>query len=131
MPYKLKIAERDVQKHKQFVNAKGNTECVEFVQQAADAPDTTLWIKGIKVLDADAGKIEEFTAIATFVDGKYPTDDKGKHAAIYLSHDETGIMVLDQWNRQEQVKQRKIRSKVAAGTIRSNDIALPFHPRRR
>ena len=75
----------------------------------------------IKVLDAPEGKIDRLTAIATFVDGKYPTDDKGKHAAIYLSHDATGITVLDQWNSQGRVKERKIRSKVPEGTIRSND----------
>jgi hypothetical protein len=103
------------------VNAKGNTECVVFVQQATDAPDTELWIKGIKVIDAPEGKIERLTAIATFHDGKYPTDDKGKHAAIYLSHDPNGIWVLDQWNSQGCVKKRKIRSKVSEGTIRSND----------
>jgi len=119
--YKLKIAEADVYGHKKFANDRGNTECAVFVQQATGAPKATLWIMGAKVLESDAGKIEKYTAIATFVDGKYPTDDKGKHAAIYLSHDETGIMVLDQWNKQGEVLKRKIRSKVAEGTIRSND----------
>jgi hypothetical protein len=91
------------------------------VQQTTDAPGTELWIKGIKVIDAPDGKIERL--IATFVDGKYPTDDKGKHAAIYLSHDPTGIRVSDQWNNQGCVKKRKIRSRVREGTIRSNDAS--------
>ena len=56
-------------------------------------------------------------------DGKYPPDDKGKHAAIDLSHDEAAIWMLDQWNSQGCVKKRKIKANVAEGTIRSNDAS--------
>ena len=122
MVYKLNVDDTKVFDHNQFVNGKGNTECVEFVQQTTDAPETTLWIKGIKVMDAPEGKIEKHTAIATFVEGKYPTD-ADKHAAIYLSHDAAGIWVLDQWNSQASVKKRRIKSKVTAGTLRSNDAS--------
>jgi hypothetical protein len=77
-----------------YQNAKGKTECAYFVSRG--------------------------TAIATFVNGRYPTDDLGKHAAIYLSHDKNGIEVLDQWNAQGMVKKRTIRAHKPEGTRRSN-----------
>lgn len=109
MPYLLKLAEKDVFGAAKFVNAKGNTECVEFVRQATNAPQTTLWKQGEHVIDAAPGTISRGTAIATFDDnGKYPTDGHGKHAAIYLSHNAIGICVLDQWNSQGEVRERVI-----------------------
>jgi len=122
MPYKLIIAEADVLGKAKFTNAKGNTECVEFVQQATGAPMTTDWRKGIRVSDAKPGEIPRGTAIATFdANDRYPTDALGRHAAIYLAHDEHRILVLDQWNAQGQVLQRPIWFKRPKGTKRSND----------
>ena len=112
MRYKLQPAESDVLGQKQFANASGSTECVEFVRQAAGAPHTTLWTKGDLVLEAPLGSIARGTAIATFDDkGKYPVDVKGKHAAIYLSHTANSILVLDQWKAQGCVRMRTIRAK--------------------
>ena len=106
---------------KKWTNAKGNTECVEFVRQATGAPATTVWKPGVRVKDAARGSISAYTAIATFDDaGRYPTDDKGRHAAVYLSHDGSGIRVLDQWNAQGEVRERTIFFGRAAGTRRSN-----------
>ncbi|WP_374327378.1 BPSL0067 family protein [Azonexus sp.] len=108
--YKLKLAEKDVFGKAKFVNAKGNTECVEFVRQATNAPQTVSWKKGVQVIEAKPGSIPRGTAIATFdKNGRYPTDSHGKHAAIYLSHDASGIRVLDQWNKQGEVLERVIR----------------------
>ena len=105
---------------KPYKNAKGNTECVVFVQQVSRAPLTTDWKKGKHVKDAKPGDIPVGTAIATFDDSdKYPTDDKGKHAAIYLSHTAVGITVLDQWASQGMVKKRTITYK--QNGKRSND----------
>ena len=56
-----------------------------------------------------------------FVDGKYNvTDGFGQHAAIYLFHSDDGIEVLDQWNRQGEVKQRTIRTGQSVTRKRSN-----------
>jgi hypothetical protein len=104
-----------------YVNAADETQCVEFVRQAASAPHTSTWRPGVRVMDARPGSIAAGTAIATFVDGGYPTDNKGKHAAIYISHDQTGISVLDQWKDQGEVKARTIKFRVPPGTRRSND----------
>ena len=76
--------------------------------------------------DARPGQIPPGTAIATFVGGKYPTDALGRHAAIYLSHDQLGITVLDQWVAQGEVKERVIKFQVPPGTRRSNDGSC-FH----
>lgn len=69
-----------------------------------------MWKKGDKVLDAKRGAIPRGTVIATFDDrGRYPTDGKGRHAAVYLSHTLHAIEVLDQWNAQGRVLKRFIR----------------------
>ncbi len=75
------------------------THCAIMVQRTTLAPSTELWRPGIKVKDALPGEIEEGTAIATFdANGRYPTTDPpGRHAAVYVSHDATGIVVVDQW----------------------------------
>jgi len=110
VPYKLKIPETDCFGVGKFQNDKGNTECAVFVQQATGAPQTSQWGEGDQVKGAKPGTMARGTAIATFDDnGKYPTDGLGKHAAVYLSHDDHGITVLDQWNSQGQVLQRVIR----------------------
>ncbi len=94
---------------KAYKNASGNTECVEFPKQALQLPATALWIEGIKIGRGTAGLMRG-TAIATFVDGKYPQiGASGKHAAIYLEQNDTGIVVLDQWRAQGMVKKRTIR----------------------
>jgi hypothetical protein len=122
MSYKLKVPEKDVIGVGKFKNQRGNTECVAFIQQATNAPSTAHWKRGIKVATAKLGEIGRGTVIATFDDdGKYPTDGLGMHAAIYLSQTPAAIQVLDQWNRQEEVKQRAIRFTVPTGTSRSND----------
>lgn len=120
--FRLKIPESDVYGKGKFVNSKGNTECVEFIRQATGAPPTAAWRKGLKVSEAARGAIPRGTAIATFdAAGKYPEDGLGRHAAIYLEHDEKSILVLDQWNDQGEVRQRPIRFSRPEGTRRSND----------
>lgn len=42
-------------------------------------------------------KILKGTAIATFVDGKYPSNGHNNHAAFYISQTKNGIWVMDQW----------------------------------
>lgn len=122
MSYKLAVAEDEVLGKRRYVNAAGKTECVEFIRQAAGAPQTVIWKKGMKVSDARPGEITRGTAIATFdSSGQYPTDALGRHAAIYLEHNQHRILVLDQWNDQGEVKQRPIWFNRPKGTKRSND----------
>ena len=109
MSYKLNISEENVFGESKFMNSLGHTECVEFVRQATGAPQTAAWKKGAAVFGSTLSAISRGTAIATFNDsGKYPTDGKGRHAAIYLNRDTLGIRVLDQWNSQGEVLERVI-----------------------
>jgi hypothetical protein len=102
----------------------GETECVAFLQAAVDGiGSTTGWVEGGKIKKLEEGEAgpKAGTAIATFVDGKYPGPGKKKHAAVYLGQDSDGIQVLDQWATQGKVLPRTIRWKVAAATSIQND----------
>ena len=92
-----------------YTNAQGNAECVEFIRQTLEAPITSNWREGEKVVQGNS-TLAAGTAIATFVNGRYPQDGStGKHAAIYLGQDARGIQVLDQWRKQGVVKVRTIK----------------------
>jgi hypothetical protein len=79
---------------KSYLNAAGHAECVEFIHQTLNAPPTKLWREGKKVTQGDAS-LTPGTAIATLVDGSYPQEGStGKHAAIYVGQDASGIQVL-------------------------------------
>jgi len=122
VPYLLKVDQNAVYGKKKYVNEKGNTECVEFIRQTTDAPATTKWVRGRLVRSFKPGELASGTAIATFDSkGKYPTDKLGKHAAIYLRTTDEGIEVLDQWDRQGEVRKRVIRFNRKPGTSRSDD----------
>jgi hypothetical protein len=83
-----------------------NGHCVKFVQAVAMVPRTVEWRAGALVRGNKS--IPPGTAIATFgSNGKY-TSETGNHAAIYISQDETGIRVYDQW-RGQPVHERLIR----------------------
>jgi len=73
----------------------GSHQCVALVQQFAHAPLTAQWRQGVTVLGTDG--IERGTAIATFVNGVYPNQSSGNHAALYLEQDAGGLWVMDQW----------------------------------
>jgi hypothetical protein len=98
--------------------------CVKFVQVAAAAPITTEWRPGAWVRGNKS--IPPGTVIATFEpDGTY-TSKRGNHAAIYVSQDETGIRVYDQWLGQP-VHERVIKFKGGRGAgsgYKSNDGTL-------
>jgi len=94
-------------KGKAYKNAAGNTECVEFIKQTLGAPQTAAWREGTKFKKGTL--IAPGTAIATFVNGKYPqAGNTGKHAAIYVGQNGAGIQVLDQWASQGMVLPRTI-----------------------
>ena len=75
----------------------GTGQCVAYVQAATSIGSTGTWTAGVKVISAHPGQITKGTVIATMVDGHYPNHSHGNHAAIYLSHDASGIQVIDQW----------------------------------
>lgn len=74
----------------------GDGHCVSLIKQCSDAPNTVDWRPGKQVLKQPAGAISPGTIIATFENGRYPSRS-GYHAAIYISHNQYGIWVWDQW----------------------------------
>jgi hypothetical protein len=81
-------------------------ECARLVQvMVPQVGHTSIWRPGERVLDvlARGGKIPPGTAVATFVNGRYPTAGH-RHAAFYegpaLNTDGSlqGIILIDQWN---------------------------------
>src|SRR4051794_40908216 len=83
----------------------GTHQCVALLQHYATVPHTSSLAQGDKVLGNS--KIAKGTAIATFVDGKYPNKSSGNHAAFYVSQDAGGIWVVDQWKHPSKLKVEK------------------------
>ena len=120
--YKLRVDEKTVFEKHRFINSQGHSECVEFIRQTTGAPHTSVWAPGIKLSDAKPGDIPRGTAIATFdANKRSPTDTLGKHAAIYLEHNEVRMVVLDQWKALDRVQRREIKFKQGKGVRRSNN----------
>lgn len=96
----------------------GNGHCVSLIQYCSAAPLTKEWRQGSKVkgLSLQAGSI-----IATFNNGRYP-NKTGWHAAIYISQDEDGIWVWDQWVG-KPVHRRLIRFKGGQGSANNDGDA--------
>lgn len=84
----------------------GNGQCVRLVQVYGNAPVTSSWREGAAVRGNTT--IARGTAIATFVNGRYPNQAHGNHAALYMSQDATGITVMDQWTSKATISSRKL-----------------------
>ena len=73
----------------------GSHQCVALVQIYAGAPVTTAWRQGEAVVGH--ASLTKGTAIATFVNGRYPNHSHGNHAAFFLREVPGGIWIMDQW----------------------------------
>lgn len=71
----------------------GGGECVDLLKTCANVSFAHQWQQGAMVWN---NKVPTGTAIATFKNGVYPSR-RGYHAAIYISQDDKGIYVWDQW----------------------------------
>lgn len=82
-------------------------ECVALCKIYGNLPKTTTWRKGAGVFGNR--RIRAGTLIATFDgDGLYRSKEHDNHAAIYLSQDEGGIWVIDQWQGLKAIQKRYI-----------------------
>lgn len=94
----------------------GDGECVTLVKKYAHLGATGTWKQGRKVFGDKS--IPRGTAIATFVNGKYPNGEgMRKHAAIYLEQDAMYIYVMDQWKKKKIISARPLSRK---GGMRSD-----------
>ena len=78
------------------------TQCAALVQGATPAagssnpPQQKYWRPGLWVHGTQPGTIRKGTVIATFLKNMYPLTDP-RHTGLYISHDENGITIMDQW----------------------------------
>lgn len=89
-----------------YLNDKGDAQCVELIKQTLGSPRTGLWAQG----EAISGNlnVSPGTAIATFVNGQYPSNNSGQHAAIYLGQTNNGIIVVEQFKGLDTIQERTI-----------------------
>jgi hypothetical protein len=89
----------------------GNQQCVALVEHYANAPApaATRWQQGADVRGNPG--VAKGTAIATFVQGRYPSAPTGNHAALYVSQDGSGLLVVDQYVGSNGIHQRRLRFK--------------------
>lgn len=78
----------------------GSHHCVALVQLYGGAPVTTAWRQGAVVVGNS--ELQKGTAIATFVNGRYPNHSHGNHAAFFLRAEPGGIWVMDQWKDEKK-----------------------------
>jgi hypothetical protein len=102
----------------------GKGDCVELIKELVpglQGKSTTAWRQGARVLDTTA--LLPGTAIATFVDGRYPDNESGQHAALFVAYAGKAIWVMDQWKgdkRKPAVSMRMIYPKPPQGGSLSN-----------
>jgi hypothetical protein len=101
----------------------GNGQCVALVRALTGAPPSSLWSEGASLVSAlRTGRISKGTAIATFVNGRYPNWKHGNHAAIFVREVTNGIEIYDQWHRHSP-ELRTIRfNEPAAGTAQRPEL---------
>lgn len=100
---------QDVDKLKKMPLVDGG-DCVKlikhFIPALANVSAKKSWRPGERVLDAR--HLARGTAIATFIDGRYPGHDSGNHAAFFLALSGNGFYVMDQWIGKPAVDSRRI-----------------------
>jgi hypothetical protein len=82
-------------------------ECVALVQAYSNVGHTSTWVEGAKITTTSYPS--KGTAIATFVNGKYPNASTGNHAAFFYAMTENGMEVVDQYKSLKAVQKRTIR----------------------
>lgn len=93
-------------------------DCVALIKRFAPGLaglPTSAWRAGARVVDTK--NLPRGTAIATFVDGRYPGLKAGNHAALYLAPAGAGFYVMDQW-KNDPLKPRVSRRHIHPGLMR-------------
>lgn len=87
----------------------GGGDCVDlikkYVPQLANV-HTSRWRAGAHVVDVKT--LPRGTAIATFVNGRYPGLKTGNHAAFYLVTAGAGFYAMDQWIKKPVIAEHRI-----------------------
>ncbi|QYF94210.1 BPSL0067 family protein [Massilia sp. PAMC28688] len=102
----------------------GDKECVALIKVLVPGLmqiGTMNWKQGAHVKSTP--NLLRGTAIATFVNGRYPKGPVPKHACIFLAQAGAGIWVMDQYQRSVTIIRRLIQ--VPRDNVRSADGSWP------
>jgi hypothetical protein len=80
--------------------------CASLVQHHSKVDVTSGWKEGALVKGSTT--IKRGTAIATFVNGKYPNEETGNHAAFYVSQAEDGLWIVEQFKSLNKPQKTKL-----------------------
>ena len=100
----------ELDKEPPFLPAVGDGGCVAIIKYyvpGLKGVPTSAWRAGGNALEL-GDKAKRGTAIATFVNGRYPNSPHGNHAAIVLKVMKSGIWVVDQWKAKNVISARLI-----------------------
>ncbi len=84
-------------------------ECVSLVKKFTQLGWTGSWKEGVPVVGNR--QIEQGTAVATFVNGKWPGKSTGNHSGFYMGQVADGIYIMEQWPKKKLIGKRFIRRK--------------------
>lgn len=99
----------------------GNGDCVDLVKEYAPGLRglrASQWRPGENV--TEASNLKRGTAIATFVNGRYPNNETGQHAAFFLKHAGAAIWVMDQWKNDKNKPRVSKRLIYPGGPVSAN-----------
>ena len=101
MPFRYTGDLRALDKHALF----GEGECVDLIKALVPGlidVSTQRWVKGANVKDSLG--LARGTAIATFgPNGRFPREDTGQHACLFVAHAGAGIWVVEQYQLSRRV----------------------------
>jgi hypothetical protein len=86
---------------------EGDGECVTLVKNHTNVGWTGLWKQGEAVVGNKS--LPQGTAVANFVNGRWPGHAHGNHSAFYIGQVSDGIYILDQYPAKKWVGKRFIR----------------------
>jgi hypothetical protein len=88
---------------------EGDGQCVTLVRNHTHAGWTGRWKQGEAVVGNKT--LRQGTAIANFVNGRWPNLPHGNHSAFYMGQVSDGIYILDQFPAKDRIGKRFIRRK--------------------
>lgn len=110
-------------KHLEGAKLIGEGDCVDLIKRYApglrNAP-TSAWRAGERVVDAK--NLAPGTAIATFVNGRYPTGAANRHAALFVASGGQTIYVMDQWKDDPKFKPKVSERPIRPGLSRNGHL---------
>jgi len=90
------------------LNPNNQAQCAWLVRALLEAPPASTWFAGEQLTPDNIDDLPLGTAIATFVNGKYPNANTGQHAAFFMGKTKEGFKILEQYQGLKQIKVREV-----------------------